>query len=53
MNNKEAGRLTYRQFKELYRAYQDTFDTELLMLKHGVTYEKIRAEQDKGDEWFT
>ena len=52
LNLKEAGRLTYRQFKLLYRAYQDTFDQELLMSKSGITYEKLRAEANKSEEWL-
>lgn len=53
MNNKESGRLTYKQFKELYRAYQDTFDIELLLTLSRKTYEQLRVLANKSDEWLT
>lgn len=53
MTDKEAGRLTYKQFKELYRAYQDTFDLELLLTLSRTTYEQARNKAEKSDEWLT
>lgn len=53
MTDKETGRLTYRQFLNLYRAYQDTFDTELLLTLNRITYEQVRKDAAKSEEWFT
>lgn len=53
MTDKEAGRLTYGQFSNLYRAYQDTFDLELLLTLYRKTYEQVRAQAAKSEEWLT
>ena len=53
MTDKETGRLTYRQFLNLYRAYQDTFDTELILTLNRMTYENLRTEAAKSEEWLT
>lgn len=52
LDKKEAGRITYGQFSNLYRAYQDTFDKELLLRRAGMTYEQLRIEAAKSEEWF-
>lgn len=53
LTDKESGRLTYKQFKELYQAYKDTFDLELYMYLCRDTYEglKKKSEADTG-EWL-
>lgn len=53
MTNSEAGRLTYKQFRELYKAYKDTFDLELLLTLSRKTYAQIMKEAEAGEEWLT
>ena len=53
LTNKEAGRLTYKQFKDLYKAYKDTFDLELLLTLSRKTYAKIEKEAEAGEEWLS
>jgi len=36
----------------MYRAYQDDFDSELIMTKTGTTYAKLRAEAAQDEEWW-
>ena len=52
LNNKESGRLTMRQFLQLYRAYQDTFDTELYLTIARKTYSTLRAKAQQDEEWL-
>ena len=53
MTDKEAGRLTYKQFKSLYQAYKDTFDIELLLTLNRKTYNEIDKKAETADEWLT
>lgn len=52
LTEKETGRLTYLQFKERYRAYQDTFDIELLLMRKQKTYAEARELAQNSNEWF-
>ena len=52
LTEKEVGRLTYLEFKQRYRAYQDTFDIELLLTLNRKTYEQARQQANSSDEWF-
>lgn len=49
---KESGRLTYGQFKDLYRAYQNTFDVEMILFHTRTTYEALRNKAEESDEWL-
>ena len=52
LTDKESGRLTYRQFANLYQAYKDTFDVELCLTLTRKTYEQVKRESDKSEEWI-
>lgn len=54
LTDKETGRLTYKQFKGLYKAYKDTFDLELLLTVNKITYAAAmqKAEESGGGEWI-
>lgn len=52
LDKKESGRLTYNQFISLYRAYQDTFDLELILTSSHTTYAQLKAEAEKSEEWL-
>ena len=52
LDKKEIGRLTIRQFLELYQAYKDTFDTELILMLARKTYADIKKQQDAEEEWL-
>ena len=49
---KEVGRLTIRQFLDLYKVYKDTFDLELYLKLARKTYAKLEAEREKSEEWL-
>lgn len=53
LTDKESGRLTFRQFCNLYQAYKDTFDTELYLTLSRKTYSMLKQEADKAEEWLT
>jgi len=48
---KEVGRLTMKQFLEMYQAYKDTFDFELMLSVTRKTYESVRREQERSMNW--
>jgi hypothetical protein len=52
LGDKESGRLTLRQFKNLYQIYKDTFDLELLLTASRTTYEALKKKAEQDDEWF-
>ena len=52
LDKKEIGRLTIRQFLELYQAYKDTFDIELILMSARKTYADIKKQQDAEEEWL-
>lgn len=52
LTDKESGRLTYRQFRGLYRAYCDTFDTELYLTMARKTYHSLREKARADEEWL-
>ena len=52
LDKKEIGRLTIRQFLELYQAYKDTFDIELILMLARKTYADIKKQQDAEEEWL-
>jgi hypothetical protein len=52
LDGKESGRLTFRQFRNLYREYKDTFDLELLLLLSRTTYADLKKKAEKSEEWF-
>lgn len=41
--------MSYYKFSRLYSTYKDNFDTEMLLLKSGTTYEKATEEADIDD----
>jgi len=43
LSKKEIGRLTFREFDELYRCYKEDFDLELQMTKRGLTYAELNS----------
>ena len=49
---KEVGRLTYKQFRELYEAYKDNWDLELLLFYNRMTYEQLREKKERSEEWL-
>ena len=53
INIKDSGRLTIRTFLNMYQAYKDTFDTELLLTLSKKTYADIEKESNKSDEFTT
>ena len=50
LDKKETGRLTLRQFLDLYQAYKDTFDTELILAHK--TYSDLKKQQEASEEWL-
>ena len=52
LDKKEIGRLTIRQFLDLYQAYKDTFDTELILMLARKTYADVKKQQDAEEEWL-
>lgn len=51
LNDKESGRITYRQFANLYQAYKDNFDYELYLTLSRKTYGQIKKEAEESEEW--
>lgn len=49
---KEVGRLTLRQFRGLYEAYKDNWDLELSLYLNRMTYEQLRQEKERSEEWL-
>lgn len=49
---KETGRLTLRMFGRLYQYYKDDFDLEMKMWKNHKTYEQLKREAQRSEEWF-
>ena len=49
---KESGRLTFKQFIEMYQAYKDTFDTELILFYTTTTYSDLKNKSEESDEWI-
>ena len=52
LTDKESGRLTYRQFSNLYQAYKDNFDYELYLTLTRTTYQEVKKKSEKSEEWF-
>lgn len=52
LDDKKSGRLTIRQFRNLYQEYKNTFDLELLLTASRTTYEALKRKADKDDDWF-
>lgn len=52
LDKKETGRLTLRQFLDLYQAYKNTFDTELILMFSHKTYADLKKQQDAEEEWL-
>ena len=52
LDKKEIGRLTIRQFLELYQAYKDTYDLELMLMLARKTYASIKEQQEAEEEWL-
>lgn len=49
---KETGRLTLRMFGRLYQYYKDDFDLEMKLWQSHKTYEYLKRESQKDEEWF-
>lgn len=45
-------RLTYKMFDKLYQHYKDDFDLEMKMKATRTSYQKLKAEMYKSEEWF-
>lgn len=41
---KQVGHMTWRKFWKLYKAYQKTFDDELIMKLKSITYSSLNRE---------
>ena len=52
LTDKESGRLTLKQFRNLYQAYKDTFDVELVLTLSRKTYASLKKQQEEADEWI-
>ena len=52
LDKKETGRLTLRQFLDLYQAYKNTFDTELILMLSRKTYADLKKQQEDSEEWL-
>ena len=52
LNNKESGRLTFRQFRNLYQEYKNTFDLELYLTASHTTYADLKKKAENDEEWF-
>lgn len=44
--------MTYRQFANLYQAYKDTFDLELLLKLSRKTYADLKRKAEESEEWL-
>lgn len=51
-SDREVMRLTLKDFMARYKAYQDTFDIETMLVCNRTTYAKARAKQQAEEEWF-
>jgi hypothetical protein len=52
LSEKEVWRLTIREFLNLYQAYKDQFDTELMLRLNRKTFAQAEGEALKAQEWF-
>ncbi|WP_407461638.1 hypothetical protein [Methanobrevibacter sp.] len=52
LSEKEVWRLTIREFLNLYQAYKDQFDTELMLRLNRMTFRQAEAESMRQQEWF-
>lgn len=52
LQDKEVGRLTIKQFRELYQAYKDTFDLELSLFWSKSSYSELKKKAEASEEWF-
>jgi hypothetical protein len=52
LDDKKSGRLTFRQFRNLYQEYKDTFDLELYLRASRTTYADLKKKADKDEDWF-
>lgn len=48
---KEIGRLTERQFVDMYEDYKNTFDIELMLTLSRTTYAEIKRKQQRSEEF--
>lgn len=52
LDDKKSGRLTFRQFRNLYQEYKDTFDLELYLRATRTTYAALKKKAENDEEWF-
>ena len=52
LDDKKSGRLTFRQFRNLYQEYKDTFDLELYLTATRTTYAALKKKSEEAEEWF-
>ena len=52
LDDKKSGRLTFRQFINLYQEYKNTFDLELYLTVSRTTYADLKKKADKDEDWF-
>ena len=51
-SDREVMRLTLKDFMRRYKAYQDTFDIETMLVCNRTTYAAAKAKQEREEEWF-
>lgn len=51
-SDREVMRLTLNDFMARYRAYQQVFDTETMLVCNRTTYAAAKAKQEREEEWF-
>ena len=52
LDDKKSGRLTFRQFRNLYQEYKNTFDLELYLTATRTAYADLKKKADKDEDWF-
>ena len=48
-SEKEIGFMSMKKFTDLYRAYKDMFDLEMMMTRKMITYKELMYEPDIDD----
>ena len=51
-SDREVMRLTLKGFMARYRAYQNVFDMENMLMAGHTTYAQVKAKQEQEEEWF-
>ena len=51
-SDREVMRLTLKDFLGRYRAYQQVFDTETMLVCNRTTYAQVKAKQEREEEWL-